>query len=166
MAHGKTAYGKVKNDSIKLHYDHGVLNHHGYAFNAYGSIQAKKSFEDQIFKAGVETVKDDFRTNFRLRWVRKDNGLTLYNKTVLNYSEWKFSAFKAFNLNTKELNHAGVQVGWTDNKVDFFLRLKSPKWDKFNLQSFLSTVTFDYIRKYDANNRLGLQVIHFILYLD
>lgn len=43
-----------KNDSFKLHYDNGVINHHEYLFNFYASVQGHTVVGDRlIYKAGL-----------------------------------------------------------------------------------------------------------------
>lgn len=106
----------------------------------------------------MEISNGDFRTNWRVRWLKAGNDLTLYKKTTLTHNKWKFSGIHAFNLVTKTFNFNAAQISWAKGDDEVFLRVHTPKWEQFSFAGLFNSITLDYIRKYSEGNRIGLEV--------
>jgi hypothetical protein len=155
----RTLYARLKNDSYKLHYDHGVQSQNDNQLNFYASVQGTRQLGGNHAKLGLELKNKDIVTNWRLR-LEQDYSLTLYNKTSYTNGQWSAGFLNAFSIASKVWNQSALQLAWTNaDGNSWFLRANGgKKYEKVDTKKFLDEATINYVHKYSPSTRFGLEV--------
>lgn len=158
----RTIYGRIKNNDFKVHLDNGLTENNGYKFNLYASYQASKNLSSSSIKVGLETSQDKWSSNWRLCLKPyQHQGITLYNKTAVTKDKWKFWFVNAFEPVHKIWVNSALQVAHQCGDSEYFLRANTgKKYNRIQPINLISDMTFDYIYNYNANNKLGLEVLN------
>lgn len=60
-------YGRIGNDAVKLHYDHGTTTIKGRNFNFYGSLDFHKNWSRNAVKVGVQSLSEKCNSDNRIK---------------------------------------------------------------------------------------------------
>lgn len=91
--------------------------------------------------------------------------LTVYNRTLITHNKLVFGFVGAYNIFKNILAKNSLMLGYhIDEKNSVYLRLWNSEFRKAQLdfknwRSYFETITFNLISNYNANTKLGLEVL-------
>lgn len=165
---GRSFYSKVKSgDSMKLHFDNGIIEKHSKKLNLYATLNLSKTLTNASLRLGAAHKGENCNSDNRLKIdFTSDNqsNLTWYNRTVVTKDKFTFGSMLVYGISSKVLSKSNFLLGYKVNdKVDAALRVENNtfKTSQFKLNeiiSHLDSYKVDIVAKHDKNIKYGLEV--------
>jgi len=160
---------RYKENSIKLHYDHGICNFaNNRRYNFYAGYQANKNLQGGSLKFGAAYLGETVRCDNRIRVDKFDSKfssnpeVSLYHRSCYDLNpNWRLQLFAAINFSKMVLLNNAFLIRYRRNEHEFFLRGEAGDWRKetpANAEDLFKEYTFNYVKQLSADSRAGVQV--------
>lgn len=169
LPNNRSIYAKLKSrDYIRLHYDHGIVEHSNKKWNLYASLNSNKSLENISLRLGAANKSEHCHSDNRLKVdfaSDKSQNLTWYNRTIVNHQKFSFGIMAAYGITKNLLVKNNLLFGYKVNDTaNASLRIQNngyrkDAFDWKNFKGYFDTIKVDFTNKHQSNLTYGFEVI-------